>query len=148
MSKVSSQLLSYWAHSLEELFTTLQSSTNGLSSAAGQERLQKVGHNELQAKKDRSPVVVSQPIQKPLVLILVFAAIIIAIVIASPRLGFIQEHNAKNSIKKLRQQVTFKVTVLRNSTLRTILAEEVVPDRPSRTVCRQHNPCRRGDGRG
>jgi Mg2+-importing ATPase len=75
-----------------------------------------------------------------LVLILVFAAaisvltgewidasIIVAIVVASAVLGFIQEYNAGNAVEKLRSQVTFKATVLRDGQPRSILAEEVVP---------------------
>jgi Mg2+-importing ATPase len=78
--------------------------------------------------------------KSPLVLILVFAAIIsvitgewidatiiIAIVVASAMLGFIQEYNAGNAVEKLRRQVTLKVTVLRDGAIQTILAEEVVP---------------------
>jgi hypothetical protein len=40
--------LSYWSHTPEDLFATLQSSPQGLNSASAQERLNKFGRNELQ----------------------------------------------------------------------------------------------------
>ena len=55
------------------------------------------------------------------------AIIILAIVIASAVLGFIQEYGASNAVEKLRSQVTLKATVLRDGKPQTILAEEVVP---------------------
>ena len=76
----------------------------------------------------------------PLVLILIFAAIIsaiagewtdaiivIIIVLASATLGFIQEYSASNAVEKLRAQVTIKANVLRDGKVQSIPAEEVVP---------------------
>jgi Mg2+-importing ATPase len=76
----------------------------------------------------------------PLVLILVFAAvvsaiagewtdaaIVVAIVVASAVLSFAQEYSASHAVEKLRAQVTIKATVLRDSKPQPIPAEEVVP---------------------
>jgi Mg2+-importing ATPase len=76
----------------------------------------------------------------PLVLILIFAAIIsaiagewtdaiivIIIVIASATLGFVQEYSANNAVEKLRAQVTIKANVLRDGKVQSVSAEEVVP---------------------
>jgi Mg2+-importing ATPase len=76
----------------------------------------------------------------PLVLILVFAAIVstiagewtdaaivIAIVVASAVLSFVQEYTASQAVEKLRAQVTIKATVMRDGTPQLIPAEEIVP---------------------
>ena len=132
---------SYWSRTPEDLFTTLQSSPQGLSSASAQERLTKFGRNELKDHKKAAPLLLLlSQFKSPLVLILVFAAIIsivtgewidasiiLAIVIASAVLGFVQEYGASNAIEKLRSRVTLKVNLLRDGEARTILAEEVVP---------------------
>ena len=91
-----------------------------MSSASAQERLAKFGRNELQVrKKSTAAGLLLGQFKSPLVLILVFAAlisvftgewidatIIIVIVIASAVLGFIQEYSASNAVEKLRSQVT------------------------------------------
>jgi Mg2+-importing ATPase len=132
---------SYWALTPEDLFATLQSSPQGLSSASAQVHLIKFGRNELKGHKKAAPLLLLlSQFKSPLVLILVFAAIIsvvtgawidasiiLAIVIASAVLGFIQEYGASNAVEKLRSQVTLKVKLLRDGEPRTILAEEVVP---------------------
>jgi Mg2+-importing ATPase len=132
---------SYWSRTPEELFAALQSSPQGLSNAAAQERLSKFGRNELQGHKKAAPLLLLlSQFKSPLVLILVFAAIIsvvtgewidasiiLAIVVASAVLGFVQEYGASNAIEKLRSRVTLKVKLLRDGEPRTILVEEVVP---------------------
>lgn len=132
---------SYWTCTPENLFATLQSSPQGLTSALAQERLSKVGRNVLKDHKKAAPLLLLlSQFKSPLVLILVFAAIIsivtgewidasiiLSIVIASAVLGFIQEYGASNAIEKLRSRVTFKVSLLRDGEPRTMLAEEVVP---------------------
>jgi len=131
----------YWSRTPEDLFATLQGFPQGLSSASAQERLNKFGRNELQGHKKAAPLLLLlSQFKSPLVLILVFAAIIsivtgewidasiiLAIVIASAVLGFIQEYGASNAVEKLRSRVTLKVNVLRDGERQTILAEEVVP---------------------
>jgi Mg2+-importing ATPase len=132
---------SYWSSTPEDLFATLQSSAQGLGSAAVQERLSKFGRNELQGRKKAAPfLLLLGQFKSPLVLILVLAAIIsiitggwidasiiLAIVIASSVLGFVQEYGASNAVEKLRSRVTLKVNVLRDGERETILAEELVP---------------------
>jgi P-type Mg2+ transporter len=132
---------SYWSRTPEELFATLQSSPQGLSSATAQDRLTKFGRNELQGHKKAAPfLLLLSQFKSPLVLILIVAAIIsiitgewidaiiiLAIVLASSILGFIQEYGASNAVEKLRSRVTLKVNVLRDGEQQTILAEEVTP---------------------
>ena len=141
MNQETSPASSYWSRTPEDLFAALQSSPQGLSSASAQERLNISGRNELQAHKKAGPLLLLLgQFKSPLVLILVFAAlisvitgewidasIILAIVIASAVLGFIQEYGASNAVEKLRSRVTLKVNVLRDGERQTILAEEVAP---------------------
>jgi Mg2+-importing ATPase len=141
MNQETLQTSSYWSHTPEDLFAALQSSPQGLTGASARERVNKFGRNELLAHNKAAPLLLLlSQFKSPLVLILVFAAfisvitgewidasIILAIVIASAILGFIQEYRASNAVEKLRRQVTLKVKVLRDGEPQTILAEEVVP---------------------
>lgn len=130
-----------WSHPPQELFDVLQSSPQGLSNTAAQVRLVQFGPNLLRSRKKTSAIgLFLNQFKSPLVLILVFAAIIsiitgefidatiiLAIVVASAVLGFIQEYGASNAVEKLRSQVTFKVNVMRDGASQTILAEQVAP---------------------
>jgi P-type Mg2+ transporter len=141
MTEDTTSTSSYWSRTKEELFTSLKSSPQGLSSSAAQEQLAKFGRNELQGHKKAAPwLLLLGQFKSPLVLILVFAAIIslitgewidatiiIAIVIASAVLGFVQEYSASNAVEKLRSRVTLKVNLLRDGGREVVLAEEVVP---------------------
>jgi len=131
----------YWSLSSEALFQGLKSSSNGLSSAEAQQRLSEFGKNLLQEKKKTGPFwLFLNQLKSPLVLILVFAAaisiatgewidatIVIAIILASAVLGFIQEYSAGNAVEKLRSQVKLKTNVLRDNQPVSVPVEEVVP---------------------
>ena len=78
--------------------------------------------------------------KSPLVLILIFAAIVsgivgewidasivLAIVLGSTILGFVQEYTASNAVEKLRSQVTIKSSVLRGGKPQMLPSEQVVP---------------------
>ncbi len=131
----------YWANPVDKLIDELKSSSNGLSANSAQDRLGEYGRNELKKHRKTAPLLLFlSQFKSPLVLILVFAAaisvitgeiidasIILAIVVASSVLGFIQEYGASNAIEKLRSTVTLKVNLLRDGKPCSILAEEVVP---------------------
>ena len=131
----------YWSRSQEDLFALLQTSAQGLDEAAAQERLAQFGPNQLKARQKNAPLALFlNQFKSSLVLILVFAAlislitgewidaaIVIAIILASAFLGFIQEYNASSAVEKLRSQVQLKTTVLRAGAPKTILSEEIVP---------------------
>jgi len=141
MTEINETTSAPWSQAPEELFGRLQSSPQGLSSAEAQGRLGRFGPNLLQSREKTSALgLFINQFKSPLVLILVFAAlisivtgeyidalIILAIVVASAVLGFIQEYNASNAVEKLRSQVTFKSSVLRDGAAQTIPAEAVVP---------------------
>jgi len=130
-----------WAQPEEELLNSLKSSSQGLSTVEVQNRLQRIGPNVLKPRRHDSALrsFLAQ-FTNPLVLILVFAAvvsaiagewtdatIVIVIVVASAALSFAQEYSASNAVEKLRAQVTIKANVLRDGKVQPVSAEEVVP---------------------
>ncbi|MCX6560271.1 MAG: magnesium-translocating P-type ATPase [Candidatus Aminicenantes bacterium] len=131
----------YWVRSVEDLLAALQGSRLGLSSAEAQERLAESGPNALKRRKKAAPwLLLLRQFKSPLVLILVFAAvisvvtgawidasIILAIVVASAVLGFVQEYRAGHAVEKLRSRVTLRANLLRDGEPRIVPAEEVVP---------------------
>lgn len=55
------------------------------------------------------------------------AIIILAVVIGSTMLGFVQEYRASSAVEKLRSQVTINSSVLRGGKAQLIPSEQVVP---------------------
>jgi Mg2+-importing ATPase len=141
LSDRDSRVIQYWSLSSEEVRQALHAQPGGLSSADAAERLDTFGPNALRAKEKVTPLwLFLQQFRSPLVLILVFAgglsaflgewvdaSIVLAIVLLSAFLGFIQEYNASAAMKKLRARVTIKANVLRDGKRQAIPAEEVVP---------------------
>jgi Mg2+-importing ATPase len=131
----------YWSQPFGTLLTELGSSEEGLSSDQANERLQTYGLNVLQAKpKANAFRLFLNQFKNPLVLILFFATIvsaitkdwvdaliILAIVVGSAILSFVQEYNASAAVEKLRAQVRIRATVMRDGTTKDIPAEEIVP---------------------
>ena len=123
---------------ISELKSNLQT---GLSSSAAQQRLERIGPNQLHAKPKISPwqIFISQ-FSDFMVLVLIGAAIIsgllgeqadaitiVAIVILNSILGFIQEYRAEKSLQALKDLTAPLAHVLRDSRVRQIPACEVVP---------------------
>jgi Mg2+-importing ATPase len=131
----------YWSQPIDRVMAALCSSPDGLSTAAARERLGEVGPNTLQARRHQSGfrLLLSQ-LNNPLVLILVFAAVVSAvvqewvdasivllIVLGSAALSFTQEFRAGTAVERLRERVRLRATVLRDGTPCVIPAAEVVP---------------------
>lgn len=103
--------------------------------------MEEFGFNVLKAREKVTPLrLFLDQFKSPLVLILLFAAgvsamlqewvdalIVLAIVLGSAVLSFVQEYRASTAIEKLRVRVTIKATVLRDGQPQTIPTEEVVP---------------------
>ena len=53
--------------------------------------------------------------------------IVLAVVLGSTMLGFVQEYRASNAVEKLRSQVTIKSSVLRDGQPQMLPSEQVVP---------------------
>ena len=131
----------YWSLAPERLFSELKSSKNGLTTAEAGQRLKQYGANSIEAQQQATAfrLLLSQ-FKSPLVLILIFAAIVsgivgewvdasivLAIILGSTILGFIQEYTASNAVEKLRSQVTLKSNLLRGGKPQMLPSEQVVP---------------------
>jgi len=114
----------------------------GLSSAEAARRLIEHGRNELREheKLSRSRVLLRQ-FRSPLLLLLVFAAIVsgitgewldativVVIVLASAGLGFVREYHAQAAAAALRSRIRTVAKVIRDGAPRPVPIEEVVPD--------------------
>lgn len=131
----------YWTLAPAQLFTALRTTETGIPQADADSRLKQYGRNALQARGQTTalPLLLRQ-FESPLVLILIFAsivslfvgewtdaAIVLAVVVGSTLLGFVQEYRAGNAIEKLRSRVTIKSNVLRDGKPQSIASELVVP---------------------
>lgn len=131
----------FWSVPTEELLQLLQTTPQGLTSADAQQRIKVYGYNRLKAKKKTdSLTLLLKQFTSPIILILLFAAvlsyflhdptdalIILVIVFASGLLAFWQERKAANAVEKLLSIVEIKATVLRNGRPEEVPLEEVVP---------------------
>ena len=122
-------------------FFQAKSTPNGLSTTEATQRLKLVGPNLLQTHRKVSPFVIFLgQFKSPLVLILIFAAvvsifmqewtdavIVLFIVLASSILSFYQEYSASTVMEKLQARLTIKATVMRDEQPQSIPAAEVVP---------------------
>ena len=130
----------YWTLSTDHILSALHTTRTGIQQADAESRLKQYGPNTLKAKRQATAfgLLLSQ-FKSPLVLILIFASIvsafvgewtdaiiILAVVIGSTMLGFVQEYRAGNAVEKLRSQVTIKSSVLRGGKPQMIPSEQVV----------------------
>jgi Mg2+-importing ATPase len=134
-------LAAYWSITPEQLLTGLGTAPNGLSQADAERRLQQYGPNALKAGSQATALgLLLNQFKSPLVLILVVAAVIsaiagewpdavivLAVVLGSTTLGFVQEYRASDAIEKLRSKLTIKSTVVRDGQSRVVFSEHVVP---------------------
>ena len=131
----------YWSLDNEQLLKLLESTSNGIGESFAQERLKSIGKNSLESRAQITPLrLFLNQFKSPIVLILVFATIIsafvqdwtdaviiLAIVMGSAVLSFVQEYNASNAAEKLKAQVNVKARVLREGKEQSIPADEIVP---------------------
>ena len=125
----------------KELLVQLQAKIEGLTSEEANERILRYGENLLKPKKQNDTVTLFlAQFKSPLTLILLFAVglsffvhdrtnawIILAIVLISGILGFLQEVSAAGAVEKLLSIVKIKVQVLRDGKPVEIFIEKVVP---------------------
>jgi len=130
-----------WRQALDDLYATLGTSANGLNAEEAADRLAKYGPNRLEEPRHRLLILgLAKRFSNPLVLILLFAAgfaalthehasflIIIAIIVLSVVIDFVQEHRAENAAKALRRRVALRVKAVRNGAIREIAASDLVP---------------------
>ncbi|MGB5556755.1 MAG: magnesium-translocating P-type ATPase [Paracoccaceae bacterium] len=131
----------YWSRPLVQLLADLGSSTDGLRQSEAERRLVQYGENQLVEQGQVTVLrLLLRQYESPLVLILIFAAIvsmvvrewsesaiILAIVAGSTLLGFVQEYRASEAVRDLRGRLALKVTALRDGAPISIAAARVVP---------------------
>ena len=131
----------FWDAPAAELLTKLETAPTGLRSAEAAKRLLRYGPNTLRAgKRTDTLTLLLRQFKSPIILILVFAAvlslvlkdrvdagIILGIVAVSGLLSFWQERGANDAVEKLLAIVQVKATVLRDGKSTDIPIEKVVP---------------------
>lgn len=132
---------SFWSVPLAELFESLSTPPDGLTTKEATHRLQAYGPNRLDKSKSNVAVrLLLAQFKSPLILILLAAAgvsfffnesidavIIIAIVLLSSLLGFWQEKRAADAVESLLTIVKMDATVLRDGAPINVAVDEVVP---------------------
>lgn len=130
----------FWLHSKAELFQLLNTSEQGLSDIEASKRLHAQKPPKYRKPLVRDVLLMLSQYKSPLVLLLVFAAIlssvlgelqdsaiVIVVLLLTGILGFIQERNAGKAIEKLRGLVHNKALVRRQEQDKEIAIDEVVP---------------------
>jgi Mg2+-importing ATPase len=131
----------FWSISPEDIFRSLESSRNGLSSEEAARRLDAFGPNILKkSRRTDSLTLLLGQFKSPIILILIFAAamsyflhdrmdalIIFVIIGASGLLGFWQERGSTRAMEKLLAIVQVKTTALRDGRAAEIPLEALVP---------------------
>lgn len=135
------ELSAYWSRPVDEILATLKTGWGGLSTSAAQERLKSYGANTLKVRKHVATwALLLKQFRSPLVLILVFAAVIsasvndwvdtaviLAIVLGSALITFAQEYRAGNAVKELQSRLTHNVVALRDGRAAIAGSESIVP---------------------
>ncbi|HVO69101.1 MAG TPA: cation-transporting P-type ATPase, partial [Aggregatilineaceae bacterium] len=131
----------FWSTPVDDLFTQLDATPQGLTDEEAHHRLERFGANLLRPKQrtDSLTLLLSQ-FRSPIILILLFAAslslflkdvpdalIIFAIILVSGLLGFWQERSATDAVQKLLAMVRVNATVKRDGSTQDIPLEAVVP---------------------
>jgi P-type Ca2+ transporter type 2C len=126
---------------VQEVLNVTGSTATGITDMMAQTRLQEYGANELQAAKKKSPFMMFvRQFMDVMILVLVAAAlissligdvkdtiVIIAIVILNAIIGFIQEYRAEKAMESLKKMAAPFASVLRNNSLVSIPASQIVP---------------------
>jgi Mg2+-importing ATPase len=131
----------WWALPVDRVMSELISSSSGLSAAEAATRLARIGPNLVRPHEEVTRWrTLARQFRSPLVLILVFAAlvsgvvsewldaiIILTIVVGGALLGFFQEYRASSAVAQLRARVQLQVRVRRDGQVHQVPAAEVVP---------------------
>jgi Ca2+-transporting ATPase len=129
-----------YRQSPEEIFARLETSMDGLSSAAAARRLERDGANRLEEVSRVKPLLILlNQFKSFIIYILLFAVvfsvligewvdsiIILIILIANALIGFFQELSANRSLEALKRLAPLHATVRREGKWRQINAEELV----------------------
>jgi len=131
----------YWAVPEDELLCRLQTGPDGLGAEEAQRRRAHYASSRLKPHQDIRPLqVLLSQFRSPIILILVFAAIvslflsdrtdaliILTIILVSALLGFWQEHGAAKAVASLLALVRVKFEVWRDGRLLDVPLDDIVP---------------------
>jgi Mg2+-importing ATPase len=131
----------YWSLTTDQLIAALHTTINGIQQTDAENRIKQYGPNALRAERQTTAFgLLLRQFRSPLVVILIFAAIVsaflgewidasivLAVIVGSTMLGFVQEYRASNAVEKLRSVVTIKTSVLRGGKPQMVPSEQVVP---------------------
>jgi Mg2+-importing ATPase len=131
----------YWARNAAEVVAELGTGTGGLSAKDAAERLTRFGPNAVEDQRELTVLkLLLRQFESPLVLILLFgavvslivrdwidASIILAIVFGSTLLGFTQEYRASSAVAELRRRIALTARVLRDGSTCAVPASSIVP---------------------
>ncbi len=131
----------FWSRAAPSLLQELSADEQGLSGVEAVERLSRYGANSVEEQSRAGALrLLLHQFESPLVLILVFAAavslvarewvdasIILAIVLGSALLGFVQEQRASNAVAQLRQRLALMAQVMRDKATMSLPARMLVP---------------------
>ncbi|MBN1940580.1 MAG: magnesium-translocating P-type ATPase, partial [Candidatus Diapherotrites archaeon] len=130
-----------YSKGIEETYSLLGASEQGLSSKEARSRLKEYGFNEIKAKdvKTGKQILFSQ-FKSPLIIILIIASIIagflgepieaviiLVIVFVNAGLAFYQEFKSERAVAELRKYISFKAKVLRDNQKTEVKARDLVP---------------------
>ena len=131
----------YWSQDTAAVSAALGSGPGGLLSERAAAQLRLVGPNSVEDASHLSALrLFLRQFESPLVLILIFAAvislvlqqwidsgIILAIVLASTLLGFFQEYQASAAVEELKRRLALTCRVMRDGIERTVPVSTIVP---------------------
>ena len=131
----------YWSQDAAAVSAALGSGPGGLSSERAAAQLHLVGPNSVEEASHLSALrLLLRQFESPLVLILIFAAvislvlqqwvdsaIILVIVLASTLLGFFQEYRASAAVEELKRRLALTCRVMRDGIERTVPVSTIVP---------------------
>jgi len=127
--------------SIDAVFELLGSASGGLSSMKAEEKMLETGPNQLEeARKKTALSILLSQFTDVMILILLAAAVIsaiigeatdtvviIVIVVLNAVIGFFQEYRAEKAMQALKQMSTTQAQTLRNGTILSLPATELVP---------------------
>ncbi len=131
----------YWSRDPVSVAKELRSGAEGLTSPEAHERLERYGANSMERDpRTALPRLLLRQFESPLVLILVFgalvsmflrewvdASLILVIVLGSAILGFSQEHRANTAIAALRNRLALEVRAVRDGIEQLVRVATIVP---------------------
>jgi Ca2+-transporting ATPase len=136
-----SQPAAWHALPAERVYRTLDSGPGGLNAAEAAQRLLRLGPNELQAERRESALAIFAKQFANFLILLLFGAglvslllgeildavVILAIVLLSGALGFVQEYRASKALDALKRLAAPIATVIRDGEEARVPARELVP---------------------